>query len=171
MKILVLNGSPTGKGNTAALVDAFKSGAESKGHEVNVANVGRMKINACLACNYCHTKGEGACIQKDEMQEVYPLLAEAEMVVFASPVHYFGFSGQMESALSRFFAPFKPAKAKQYALLLSSGSPNVYAGIEAQYKTMVGFFEAEDKGIFEYNGDENKSEKALAEVTAFGASL
>ena len=43
MKILVLNGSPTPNGNTVALVNAFKEGAESKGHEVNVIDVAHKK--------------------------------------------------------------------------------------------------------------------------------
>lgn len=171
MKILVLNGSPRAKGNTAALVGAFKAGAEKKGHEVHIADVGKMKINACLACEYCHQKGEGKCVQKDDMQEIYPLIAEAEMIVFASPVHYFGFSGQMESALSRFYALFKPANANKYALILSSMSPDVYAGIETQFNSIVGFFKVENKGVFKYHGDENGSEKALKELEAFGESL
>ena len=66
MKITVLNGSPR-VGNTSAMVDAFREGAEKGGHEVCVMHVGRMKINGCLDCEYCHTKGEGKCIQKDDM--------------------------------------------------------------------------------------------------------
>ena len=170
MKILVLNGSPHAKGNTAAAVEAFKKGAESAGHEIVVCPVGTMNIKGCLGCNFCHEKGEGKCVQRDDMDKVYPELATADMVVFASPVHYFGFSGQLESALARFYAPFQP-KAKKYAMILSSHSPNVYAGIEAQYKTMVGFFESEDLGIKEIFGDDNQSEAAMADLEAFGASI
>ena len=47
MKIAILNGSPR-KENTAAMVDAFKAGAEETGNEVCVLHVGRMKINGCL---------------------------------------------------------------------------------------------------------------------------
>ncbi len=154
MKIVVLNGSPHKTGNTAALVDAFQKGATSAGHEVVVCPVGTMNIKGCLGCEYCHTKGEGACIQKDDMQKVYPELNSADMVVIASPiaspVYYFGISGQMQSTVSRFYAGMKPAKATKYSLILSSASPNVYAGIETQYKTMVGFFGAEDAGIIEW---------------------
>ena len=101
MKILVLNGSPRPKGNTAAMVNAFKTGAEKNGNEVVVMNIGTMNIKGCVACEYCHTKGAGACIQKDDMQNVYPEIASADVIIFASPVYYFGFSGQMETALSK----------------------------------------------------------------------
>ena len=170
MKILILNGSPNAKGNTKAMTAAFAKGAESAGHEVVECQVGKMDIKGCIACNYCHTKGEGACIQKDDMQQIYPELATADMIVLASPVYYFGFTGQMECTISRFYAPFKP-KAQKFALLLSSMSPNVYAGIEGQYKNMVGFFGAEDLGICEVNGDDNQSAETLAKVEAFGASI
>lgn len=170
MKILILNGSPHPKGNTKALVEAFAKGAQSAGHEVVECPVGTMNIKACLGCEYCHNKGEGKCVQKDDMEKVYPELASADMIVFASPVHYFGISGQLQSVIARFYAPFQP-KAAKYAMILSSGSPNVYAGIEAQYKTMVGFFKAEDLGIKEVSGDDNKSEAALADLEAFGASI
>ena len=115
MKIAVLNGSPRLKGNTAALIDAFKEGAESKGHQVSVLQVGTMKIAGCKGCEFCHTKGGGTCVQKDDMEQVYPALAEAELLVLASPVYYFGLTGQLQSAVSRFYAVMAPA-AKKWAL-------------------------------------------------------
>ncbi|MDO5134260.1 MAG: flavodoxin family protein [Eubacteriales bacterium] len=171
MKIVVLNGSPHTEGNTAALVSAFKKGAEAAGHEVIVFQVGTMNIKGCLGCEYCHTKGEGTCIQKDDMQQIYPDLNTADMVVLASAVYYFGLTGQLQCALSRFYAGMKPAKASNYGLILSSGSPNVYAGIEAQYKMIVSLCGGEDAGIIAFSGAENKSEAALAKAEEFGRSL
>ena len=170
MRILVLNGSPHANGNTAAAVEAFKKGAESVGHEVVVCQVGTMNIKGCLGCNYCHEKGEGKCVQKDDMENVYTELDTAEMIVFASPVYYFGFSGQLESTISRFYAPLHP-KATKYALILSSTAQNVHAGIEAQYKLMMSLFKSEDLGIKKIVGDDNKSEAAMADLEAFGASI
>lgn len=170
MKILILNGSPHPKGNTKAMTDAFAKGAKSAGHEVIEYQVAKMDIKGCIACEYCHTKGEGACIQKDDMQQIYPELAAADVIVFASPVYYFGLTGQLESTISRFYAVMKP-NAQKYVLILSSMSPNVYAGIEGQYKNMVGFFGAEDLGIREANGDDNQSAAVLEDLEAFGASI
>ncbi len=82
MKILVFNGSPRPHGNTAAMVEAFAKGARENGHQVDVVNVCQKKIAGCMACEYCHKEDSGherQCVQKDDMQEVYPLLDEAEM--------------------------------------------------------------------------------------------
>ena len=170
MKIVVLNGSPRPKGNTAALISAFVEGAEGAGHQVSVLQVGTMKIGGCRGCEYCHDKGGGKCVQKDDMDRVYPALAEADMTVLASPVYYFGLTGQLQSAVSRFYAVGAPA-AKKYALLLTSGSPNVYGVIEAQYRGILNFLQAEDLGILEFDGKQVGTEEALAKVKAFGASL
>ena len=94
MKIAILNGSPR-KENTAAMIEAFREGAEEAGHEVEVLHVGKMKINGCLACEYCHTKGEGKCIQKDDLEKIMPAYLESDMVVFASPIYYFSLTAQL----------------------------------------------------------------------------
>ena len=88
MKIAILNGSPK-VGNTAAMVNAFAEGAKEAGHEVEILHVGKMKINGCLACEFCHGKGAGTCVQKDDMEKVMPAYKEADMVVFASPIYYY----------------------------------------------------------------------------------
>ncbi len=170
MKIAVLNGSPRPNGNTAALIAAFQEGAESAGHQVTVLSVGTMQIGGCQGCEYCHTKGNGDCIQKDDMSGVYPVLDEAEMLVLASPVYYHSLTGQLQTVISRFYAIGAPA-AKKWALLLTSGSPNVYAAIETQYRGVLNFIQAQDLGIFEYNSKQVGTEAAFAEVKAFGASL
>jgi len=168
MNVLVLNGSPRPKGNTAALATAFAEGARGAGHEVEVAEIGRLKFGGCLGCEYCHKAGAGVCVQKDEMAAVLESLKQADAVVFASPVYYWGFSGQMQAAISRFYAIGKPP-AKKYALLLSSGSPGVYDGILAQYRSMVDYFEGKDLGIRTFPGAAD--EAALAEAKALGAAL
>lgn len=171
MKILILNGSPTRDGNTVALVNAFKEGAESKGHEVTVVNVAHKKVNGCMSCNYCHNQGNGICVQKDDMQEIYPLLQEADMITFASPIYYFTMSAQLEAVIQRFYAINHPAKAKYTALLLSSYSPNVYNGAIHQYQDMIAYMGMTDKGIVTADNSTNKTPTKLAEAKELGASL
>lgn len=49
-KIVVLNGSPRAKGNTATLVKAFAEGAVAAGHEVTCFDLQKMDIHPCLGC-------------------------------------------------------------------------------------------------------------------------
>ena len=169
MRIAILNGSPR-KENTAAMIEAFREGAEEAGHEVEVLHVGKMKINGCLACEYCHTKGEGKCIQKDDMEKIMPAYLESDMVVFASPIYYFAPTAQLEAAWQRVYCIGKPAKATKAALLLSSGS-GAYDAAIAQYKAFTGYVGIQDMGICTATGDENKSEAKLAEIKAFAKTL
>ena len=170
MKIAVFNGSPR-KENTSAMVQAFIDGAKAAGHEAEEYHVGRMKIAGCLGCEYCHTKGEGNCIQKDDLEKILPAYKEADMIVFASPVYYFSMTAQMEAAIQRVYCIGKPLKAKKAALLLSSGSPGVYDGAVAQFKAYMGYAGIEVAGIITANGAENKSIAKLAEIKAFAETL
>lgn len=165
MKILVLNGSPRPNGNTAAMVAAFADGARESGHEVNIINVCQKKIAGCLACEYCHTKGNGKCIQNDDMQEVYPILEEAEMIVLASPVYYHSFTGQLQCAVNRIYALDKPKNLKKAALILSSGSDHVYCGAIYEYQnSFLNYLKLEDMGIYTAFDKQNKSEEKLKEL-------
>ncbi len=170
MKIVILNGSPR-KVNTTKMCEAFAEGAREAGHEVDILHVGKMKINGCMGCEYCHTKGEGKCIQKDDMEKVMPAYLDADMVVYASPVYYFDVTAQLSAATQRVYAIGKPPKAKKAALLLSSGSPNTGAGAITNYQTMVGYMGIENVGVITAAGEENTSEEKLNEIRAFAKAL
>ena len=170
MKIAILNGSPR-KQNTSAMIDAFCEGAQEAGHEVEILHVGKMKIGGCMGCEYCHTKGESKCIQKDDMEKVMPAYLDADMIVYASPIYYFDVTAQLSAAMQRVYAIGKPAKAKKAALLISSGSPNTGEGAIATYRNMLGYMGIEDAGVITAAGDENKSEAKLNEIREFAKSL
>ncbi len=170
MKIAVLNGSPK-TGNTAAMINAFKEGAEAAGHEVCVLHVGKMKIGGCLACEYCHGKGEGKCVQKDDMEKVMPAYMDADMIVYGSPIYYSNLTAQLSAAMQRVYPIGKPAKAKKAALLLSSAAPGPYTGAISAYQAAVGFMGLEDVGVICAAGEENGSEAKLEEIRAFAKSL
>ena len=121
MNILVLSGSPRPRGLSRQMVSAFRSGAEQAGHRVTVFDVCSMEIHGCRACEYCHTRGNGRCIQNDDMQQIYDALKEAELLVLASPIYYHNMSGQLKCAIDRFYSaayPDRPEHLRAAAIFL-----------------------------------------------------
>ena len=175
MKILILNGSPRPMGNTKQMVTAFAEGAELVGNQVTIIDVCKKNIKGCIACEYCHTKGHGVCIQKDDMEEIYEMLKETEMLVIASPIYYHGISGQLKCTIDRFYSaayPSGPPHLKKIAMILSSGDPDMYDGAMFSFKgDFIGYLGLENLGVYTAYGSENGSRKKLDELRTFGASL
>lgn len=168
MKILILNGSPRAKGNTAAMIAAFQKGAEEAGHKVEVVSVTKKKIAGCIGCEYCHTKGDGECVQKDDMQEIYPMLKEADMIVLASPIYYYGITGQLQCLVSRIYAIGVPEHLKKAALFLAAGDNDAFEGaIYAFRRSFVEYMKLEEIGIVtvsEKEKDLDEKRKLLEEM-------
>lgn len=103
-KIVILNGSPRRKGNTSALVKAFTEGAESAGNTVTEFFLNEMNIHGCKGCFGGHSSRECPCVQKDDMDRIYPAVKESDVVVLATPLYYWNMSGQIRTAIDRLFA-------------------------------------------------------------------
>ena len=102
--IVILNGSPRKNGNTSALVKAFSEGAESVGNTVTTFRLGSMNIHGCLGCFGGHSTKDCPCVQQDDMNQIYPAVKAANIVVLASPLYYWNLSGQLRTAIDRLFA-------------------------------------------------------------------
>ena len=98
------------------------------------------------------------------MQELYPLLSEAEVLVLASPIYYFALSAQIQAPIQRIYCMNKPGKLKKMALLASSYSPNVYDGAIGEYRGILSYWGVEDTGVVTAKIDEQKTDATRAKI-------
>lgn len=101
-KVLAINGSPRmDKGNTALLLNAFLQGITDSGSIVDLYYTSQLEIKSC-SCGklYCWNNKPGECCFKDDMEQVYPKLREAEILVLATPV-YIPLPGEMQNFINR----------------------------------------------------------------------
>lgn len=147
MKITILTGSPRRDGNTAYLAERFAEGAREAGHEVFTCDCAAHKIGPCLACGHCGM--DGPCVQKDDFDIVRGHIAEADMIVFATPVYYFGFSAQLKTVVDRFYSIHGKLGVKKCALIAAFGNPSsrVAEPSVAMYRAMTAFLGWEDMGM------------------------
>ena len=103
-KIIILNGSPRKNGNTSALTAEFKRGAEEAGNTVTEFHLSDMSINGCLGCWGGGKDAAHPCAQRDDMEQIYPVYRDADVVVLASPLYYWFVSGFLKNAFDRLFA-------------------------------------------------------------------
>lgn len=178
-KIIVLNGSPRKNGNTSALVKAFRDGAESAGHTVTEFWLGGMKINGCRGCCAGGKNPESPCVQKDDMEQIYPAYKEADVVVLASPLYYWTISGQLKCAFDRLFAvaecdPNYTNPRKESALLMAAEG-NGFEETVYWYDRLMGHIGWKDcgkvlcGGVMAVGDIEGKPE--LEEARKLGASI
>lgn len=104
VKILGVVGSPR-RGNTEILVkEALKSAEELGNVETEILHLHPLKINPCIACFRCFDEAENgrACPSfEDDMEKVYPKLADSDGIIIGSPVYFGGISGELKVLLDR----------------------------------------------------------------------
>ncbi|MFX1273615.1 MAG: flavodoxin family protein [Promethearchaeota archaeon] len=102
MKVLAINGSPRPKGNTFQLIemvfDSIKE--ESNVIETEIIQLAGKTINTCLSCYKC-AKNKGRCIQKDDLNEIYTKMVEADAIIFGAPVYLGDVPGKMRCLIER----------------------------------------------------------------------
>lgn len=149
MKIVILMGSPNRKGSTGILAENFAKGAEEAGHIVETLDVTRMNINPCTGCVACGY--EGPCVQKDGGEIVKSKLLSCDMVVFATPLYYYGMSAQLKTVVDRFCAynsSLNSRRLKSALLTVAWNSDDwTFDALQAHYKTLVRYINFEDMGI------------------------
>ena len=149
MKITVITGSPHQQGTSSYLADQFIQGAEECGHEVFRFDAAFKRVHPCLGCDRCGVSGN--CAQQDDMTELLPRLLDADMVLLATPLYFFGLSAQLKTVVDRFY-PLKDIlkersrKAALFVTAHGSDERNMDS-VVAQYQTLVKYLRWEDAGM------------------------
>jgi multimeric flavodoxin WrbA len=103
-KVLIFNGSPRRKGNTVVLINEFTKALTESDVEFEIINLNEMNIKPCQHCNWCVNDNALPCVQKDDMNDLYPKLLESEKIVLASPIFWFNISAQLKLFIDRLYA-------------------------------------------------------------------
>lgn len=144
MKVAAFHGSPRKNGNTSILLEEFLKGvSENSDNIVNNIYLQEYKISGCINCDHC--KNTDGCIQNDDMQKLYPVIREADVLVIASPVYWWSMPGHLKTFIDRFYAfDDGELKGKKAYLLLTYGGAHPNSGPLLVEKTF--------KEIFDYIG-------------------
>ena len=121
MKISIFNGSPRKQGNSAYLSNLLAKKINTS--EVTDTFLLDKEIKPCVDCRRCKN-GDLICPVDDDMPSLYDTLDNSDLLVFATPIYWFGPTGIMKNFIDRFRPYFSNKKLanKNAAVILTAGS-------------------------------------------------
>lgn len=99
MKVLGLFGSPRRGGNSDLLLEEMLRGAQSREAEIERVLLSDWDISGCRECRKCEI--DGNCVVQDQMQKLYPKLLQADCIILASPIFFYGVTAQTKRMVDR----------------------------------------------------------------------
>lgn len=158
MQAITLLGSARKKGNTATILGWIETELAAMGHGVERIYLNDKTIKGCLGCAKCHEKAdEIACVQKDDAIGILERMIASDIVLFASPIYFWGFSAQIKALIDRGYALVtnyhRPGhtslmEGKRIGLLVTGGDAyeNNAEGLFSAFDRIGGFLLARKAG-------------------------
>lgn len=187
MKIIALMGSPRRNGNTFKITEQILKGAQSKGAQIKNFYLNEMDIKGCQGCMYCRT--HELCILKDDMNQIYEAIKDADVLVISSPIYMWQVTGQTKIILDRFFAILETAGGdyehygckygkKKVVMIYTQGQPSerIFQNYIEYNEKMLNLFKWDVIKNIVSGGNSNindilKDEKNMKEAFALGQML
>ena len=182
-KILFFNGSPRKKGNTSVLIEECMRGIKDSGNKAEVFFLHNMTIGACQFCDWCIDNNALSCVQKDDMNELYPKLLESDIIVLAAPIFWFSVSAQMKLFIDRLYALHgKDGYAlinKKIATILVYGDSDIdRSGVNnaiGSIEDLIRYMKSENIGIVHGTaykiGDAEKNKQLMSQAYDLGLKI
>lgn len=131
MNVILLQGSARKKGNTAKVLNWVEDELIALGHGVESIYLNSRNLKGCLGCAKCkeHPDRVG-CVQTDDIPEILGKIVNAQAVVFASPLYFWGVTAQLKAVIDRTYSLYtnyhQPGHAslvegQRQALLVTGG--------------------------------------------------
>lgn len=163
MNIVIINGSAR-KGNTYTAIETFMEVAKEQ-NTVERIQPDKLQIAPCKGCGACGCyKG---CVDKDDTNPTVDKLAAADMIVFATPVYWWGMSAQMKLVIDKCYCRGAQLKGKKVGVLVIGGAPvgdTQYELIGKQFECMAKYLSWDLKFNNSYSATKTDDLKNNAEA-------
>ena len=137
--IVVISSSFRRNGNSQTLLNHFAKGLEENHHQITKIELSKLDLKFCHGCLTCQTKHQ--CVLSDDMNSLYQVIKNADILVFATPIYYYAVSGQLKTFLDRLNPLYgTKCKFKEVYLLATCADDNPKA-LDGAIKDISGWIE------------------------------
>ena len=140
MKVLLINGSPRQRGNTAIALSEIAGQLEKHGIESEIVWIGNKPVRGCIACNSCKDK-PGACVFNDDVcNDISARMNGADALVVGAPVYWGQPNGAVLAIIQRMFysngAAFSGKPAAAVAVCRRGGATAAFQTLNMPFQMM-----------------------------------
>lgn len=179
--ILGLMGSPRTGGNTDVLLTAALEAAAAAGAATEIIRLGPLQIAECDGCEACWQGAD--CVKQDDMNGIYPRIAEAQALIFATPVYWFGATGIIKLLVDRLVyfncaenRPLVRGKPAAVIVPFEEADPTMADGTLGMFRKSFAYLEMEFAGAVVVPGVTKLGEvrdhpEAIAQARELGRKL
>jgi len=141
MKVLLINGSPRQKGNTATALAEVAKQLSKEGIDSEIMWIGNKPIRGCIACGQCSAKGLGRCVFDDDIcNKISEKFKDVNALIVGSPVYYGQPNGALLSIIQRAFysngANISGKPAASIAVCRRGGATAVFETLNMPFQMM-----------------------------------
>ncbi|MBO8469695.1 MAG: flavodoxin family protein [Spirochaetes bacterium] len=161
---VVIAGSPRKGMYSDRLAEAYSSRKENS--EIIYAR--SLKAGPCKACEYCHGKGNGICVQKDDMADALERIRKADEIALFSPIYWWQVTSQMKLVIDRLYAmDHKEWEGKKLTVVLNGATEDddrEFALLRNLFKEMADYLKLDFTFLGVGTTDDAAFEKAMEKV-------
>ncbi len=165
---IVIAGSPRKGMYSDRLAQAY---AEITGAEIIYAR--NVKVGPCHGCGWCRTKGNGICVQKDDMPEILEKAKKADKIAIFSPVYWWQMTAQTKLVVDRLYPMGEEDwKGKTLTVVMNGAAKdddNEFRLLNGQFQEMADFINIGLRFLGVDTTDDEAFAKALEKVRVLAA--
>ena len=85
-----------------ATLSALEETLDDYGYDVETVDCRTVRVIPCTGCSSCGLKTPGACVVKDDMQDIFRKMVASDVLVLATPVRFGSYCAELKKVVDRF---------------------------------------------------------------------
>lgn len=140
--ILIINSTNRRGGNSQILAEQFAKGVKDSGNNVQTINLRDLNLKFCMGCLACQKIGK--CVLNDDQNALLPIVKNADVIVFATPVYYYSMCGQLKTFLDRLNPLYGQENKFKDVYLLATSADTDKCAMDGTIKGVQGWIDCFD---------------------------
>lgn len=140
--VLIINSTNRRGGNSQILAEQFAKGVKDSGNNVQTINLRDLNLKFCMGCLACQKIGK--CVLNDDVNALLPIVKNADVIVFATPVYYYSMCGQLKTFIDRLNPLYGQENNFKDVYLLATSADTEKCAMDGTIKCVQGWIDCFD---------------------------